>query len=85
MLFALGVGFPINEVLRLRKLVITSTFVGQFMIVVVVSQLLQMTTFAPTLTSALVVSSGIALSSTSIVLTHINSMELASHLDQNKR
>jgi hypothetical protein len=85
MLFALGVGFPINEVLRLRKIVITSTFVGQFLIVVLVSQLLQITTFAPTLTSALIVSSGIALSSTSIVLTHINRMEQTSQAEAMKR
>jgi len=81
MLFALGVGFPINEVLRLRKIVITSTFVGQFLIIVVLSQVLQMTTFAHTLLAGLVVSSGIALSSTSIVLTHINHMERASQLE----
>ena len=85
MLFALGVSFPINEVLRLRNIVITSTFVGQFLIIVVLSQILQMSTFAHSLTSALVVSGGMALSSTSIVLTHINSMRNDSRNDSNSK
>ena len=83
MLFALGVGFPLNEVMRLRKIVITSTFVGQFLIIVIVSQILQVTNFAATLTSSLMVAGGIALSSTSIVLTHINGMEQKAREESN--
>jgi Kef-type K+ transport system membrane component KefB len=73
MMFALGVGFPVEEVLRLRKLVVTSTFLGQVAIVILGGYVLTACGFAENIHSAFMVSTGLSVSSTSIVLNHLSS------------
>ena len=76
MMFALGVDFPVEEVLRLRRLVVTSTFAGQLIIVVLVGYLLKESGFAGSLRSACMVSVGLSVSSTSIALDHLGGNEI---------
>eukprot|EP00946_MAST-07B_sp_MAST-7B-sp1_P001099 g1099.t1 len=72
MMFALGVSFPVDKVLRLRGLVVMSTFVGQFGISVMAGYALKACGFAQSWSSAFAVSIGLSISSTSIAVNHIN-------------